>query len=660
MRLYHLLASVFGGCTQSTRKSIALNLSHICRIETLESRRLLAVDWLNQWTNNFANFYTNDDDAVIAEALVERAIDDWNRVITDQDWDNDADPDTNGVFNLTVLANSITGRGLTQVTSVTTAGGGRTEKVPVEATITLDDNGGGAGWFFDATPLDDVEFTGIADAFQTSFIDSTTVGQAHQNDFYRTITHEIGHALGVYLVDTNVEPLLDRLFTMTTDIGDDPLSTNSADRLRQFGTGAGAVTLTTNGGGHTYEGTAAAPVHPNDLMNPGRTVPGSPVAPFETVRQFISDLDVQLLADAYGYTVTLPSDLPDFTNPNPDPGEDATLFSSGTAHILYDANNSTLLVQGLAKDPGNPNLRVDDTINITQVGANIRVNLTYTPNGRAQRNFVRDIESSRVEHILIAGNGGTDAITNDLALDPLVEIIHYVVSSNADDLEAAGQSTSDGIVDLSNIVPGNQTTLRAAIVEANAGTGGTQSIYVGRGQYNLTRTGSEGNFDGSVNDLDIFGMSTLSIIGAGAGQTVINGGGNDRIFDIVPGGVDRVLDLSRVTLTGGQMTAGGFTGYGGAVRVGDTAELRLTDSALVDNEAVNSYGGAVTVVANGTAIIERSVFANNQAGAAGGAVALMPSNTQNRQSEISTSVFAGNTVGGIQSKGVKGTFYFYG
>src|SRR5690606_20788274 len=65
--------------------------------------------------------------------------------------------------------------------------------------IFLDDNGGGDGWFFDETPLDDIEFTSIADSFQASFVDASTVGQTRQNDFYRTITHEIGHALGVLL-----------------------------------------------------------------------------------------------------------------------------------------------------------------------------------------------------------------------------------------------------------------------------------------------------------------------------------------------------------------------------------------------------------------------------------------------------------------------------
>ncbi len=68
----------------------------------------------------------------------------------------------------------------------------------------MDDNAAGSGWFFDQTPLDDAEFTAIANsgstqtgtAFQASFVDVST-GGTNYNDFYRTIVHEIGHAMGI-------------------------------------------------------------------------------------------------------------------------------------------------------------------------------------------------------------------------------------------------------------------------------------------------------------------------------------------------------------------------------------------------------------------------------------------------------------------------------
>ena len=556
---------------QRFRRNRPDSVSHYrkLRFEPLEHKRLLAVDiiWSNELISDgsaldpdFGGKYGADEQ--VARSIVNRAITDWEAVI---DSFNDASNPTD-TFDLTVLAvgpgdsDAIAGRG---ATNPSFANGN-----PVSASIRMDDNGGGTGWFFDTTPLDDVEFTGIADSFQASFVDATTAGQAHQNDFYRTITHEIGHALGIGLADAifglnsgqavpptitvgstvvGPNPRYDILglssltrYTTAPNTIDDKLGQlvfAGTDQVDQLGflqnrvingnpaediafnnelwrydfrnTPGMSVTFTESGGGHFYEGpinanTPGATAHPNELMNAGRTVPAGS-DPADTVRQFISDLDASFLADAYGYTVTLPSDLPDFTNPNPDPGEDPTLFSSGTAHILYDANNSTLLVQGLANDPGNPNIRVDDTIDITQVGANIRVNLTYTPNGRAQRNFVRDIESSRVEHILIAGNGGTDAINNDPALDPLVEIIHYVVSSNADDLEAAGQSTSDGIVALMPSNTQNRQSEISTSVFAGNTVGGIQSSIFGTSDQVAVSLGNNlTDVDGTINGIPFF------------------------------------------------------------------------------------------------------------------------------------------------------------
>jgi hypothetical protein len=46
--------------------------------------------------------------------------------------------------------------------------------VPKATTIRLDNDGGGApgpGWFFDETPTDDIEFTGISSPFAASFVD---------------------------------------------------------------------------------------------------------------------------------------------------------------------------------------------------------------------------------------------------------------------------------------------------------------------------------------------------------------------------------------------------------------------------------------------------------------------------------------------------------
>ena len=577
-------------------------------IEKLENKRLLAVDWINQGqigndADNFQGQY-GVDNAIIARQIVNRSISDWNRVITDQNFDNDNDPNTTPNLALTISAADIGAGGLTNITQVTTGGAGQagwTAGVPTAATIQLDNDNGTIGWFFDSTPNDDIEFTAIGTPFESSFVNANNGGTNNWIDFYLVVTHEIGHSLGIALGAVPGGTLRifsgGNLFTADWD-GNDENETDTAaigggGDLNFFQHPNGTfTTLTPNGGGHIYEGGLAdhlnTPVFPNELMNPGRTLPSAPVPPVETRRQFISDVATQLLADAYGYTVALPSTL-------------------DSAHVMLDSITGTLLVQGSARD-NTTGVGLNDTFNIQRVtdaqGDDIQVTVT-TPGGT----FTERVPYANVTEILIHDNGhvggGNDPVTVNANVDQPWQRIDYVVSSNEDALEAVGQSTTDGIVDLSNIVPGNQTTLRAAIVEANARTG-AQSIYVGRGIYDLTLSGTDNA--AAVGDLDI--TSDVTIIGAGAGATVIDAGGvgglGDRIFELRSVGD---LDISRLTLTGGNTTASGGAIY---ARAGTT--LHIDQVALVDNLAGNMGGGLFN---EGVAMITQSVVTSDTAGGAG-------------------------------------------
>ena len=589
-------------------KSSASTMKRL-RFEQLEDKRLLAIVWANEHDigANDPQFNTYGLNEATARTIVNRAIDNWEAVITDFNYDGDNNPNTvnglNDTYQLTVSAGTFAG-GLRAQTQFPAFINGQ----PISTTITMDDNGGGDvgdSWFFDTTPLDDVEFTGIADAFQASFVDATTVGQANHNDFYRTITHEIGHALGI-LIDVNgldsgnfdvqnqqnglffaspfppnnVDPRLGALTyvgadqvgfgrTTTLLLNGVPTPFTIANELWQYTLADNTtVTFTESGGGHFYEGVAdpnvaGADQHLNELMNAGRTVPAGN-NPAETTRQFISDLDAMILADAYGYTVTLPSTL-------------------DSAHVMLDQYTGTLLVQGIRDANGNAQ---NETFAIDRVtdanGDDIRVTVT-----RGGDTFVERVPYAEVTEILVHDNGhaggGNDPVTVNANVDQPWRLVDYVVSSNLDRLETAGQSTTDGIVDIGldangnvvvgSVVPGNQTTLRAAIVEANARTG-AQSIYVGRGVYDLTLTGTGGTTQG---DLDI--VSDVTIIGAGAGATVIDAGGlGDRIFDVA---TNQSLDLSHVTLTGGGVGTTGL--HGAAVYVRSGGSLELLDSAIVNN-----------------------------------------------------------------------------
>ena len=96
---------------------------------------------------------------------------------------------------------------------------------------------------------------------------------------------------------------------------------------------------------------------------------------------------------------------------------------------------------------------------------------------------------------------------------------------------------------------GGQCSLRAAIMEANALVG-DDVIIVPAGTYTLTIAGS-GEDLGATGDLDITDKVTL--IGAGADITIIDGNGTDRVFDIAYG-VTAVFNY--VTITNGDPGAG--------------------------------------------------------------------------------------------------------
>lgn len=141
--------------------------------EQLEDRHLLAITWGNEFDTgidapNFDVHYGPNE--AIARSTVNRAIADWNRIVLDQNYDLDSIPNTGLELrviagNLATLINRPSDRGATQIDTFSQAVNPSWKpEVPVEATVFLDDNAVGFGWFFDMTPNDDAEFTALANA----------------------------------------------------------------------------------------------------------------------------------------------------------------------------------------------------------------------------------------------------------------------------------------------------------------------------------------------------------------------------------------------------------------------------------------------------------------------------------------------------------------
>lgn len=226
-------------------------------------------------------------------------------------------------------------------------------------------------------------------------------------------------------------------------------------------------------------------------------------------------------------------------------------------------------------------------------------------------------------------------------------------------------------------------SLREAIRAANLDTAvsgcpagsGADEIIVPTGTYVLTRTGPDEDF-AVTGDLDV--SSDLTITGAGATQTIINGNQIDRVIHILFN--DPTVTISGVTIQNGDApheTLGGVDGAGGGIRLG-FATLTLIDTVVRNNTAeelgagidsegaltlINSEisgntvsggvsllqrGGGISTVGERGLTISNSTISNNFAALTGGGLGLDQGKTTIINSTINNNI-AGEDGGGIFS-----------
>ena len=187
---------------------------------------------------------------------------------------------------------------------------------------------------------------------------------------------------------------------------------------------------------------------------------------------------------------------------------------------------------------------------------------------------------------------------------------------NAGDLSSiAALNADDG---------GDGISLREAIIAANADAA-ADTITLSAGIYQLSITGAELN-DGSVGDLDI--INPLTITGADAATTIIDGQDLDRVFEIFD-----VVTIENVTIEDGNVAGGD----GGGIRVDATGDLtlqqsyvqlnttdrgagifnagllQLTDVEVIDNIAAGGTAAGGGLYNASSATVDQSLFYNNQA-----------------------------------------------
>jgi hypothetical protein len=498
--------------------------------EPLERRVLLDALTIS-WTNRAGAGGTDDefDDvfgtvvpggAEFARIGVDRAIEDWNYVLLDAV----TQPAT---LSLTIIATNLGVPGVLGVTDNFIITAGR----PDSARVRIDNDAGGlGGWYIDPVPWvvlgggapkpeyprDDGEYTDLVGRFTgTPPPDPPPPGHSPYNyDLYRTVLHEIGHALGI----ADQPGLLINGFLAPA--GTDPLDP-SAQLKRFFDPGTTVeATFTTADGLHLYEGPAVppgytGPTHPDDLLNSGRTVTSAR-------RQLISDTDVRVLGAAYGYNIPnnrLPSQ-----------------FNTFYGNLNTDSN--VLTIQG---DPGNAN---DNIVIDTFTSGGGVVYIRALVNGTLER-----FRDAQVDVVVVRGGGGNDTI--DLRALPAGNPITILGGEGDDDLMIGAGDWDTNV--LSGVSVDGEAGADEVVIDDTSDGPADPNVYtftaVGVSKNTASITYGSATETMIVNAGPIPDTANVNATPAGTTLTVNAGGGNDALF-VGSGDIDTNLG-GNVTLAGG-------------------------------------------------------------------------------------------------------------
>jgi hypothetical protein len=224
----------------------------------------------------------------------------------------------------------------------------------------------------------------------------------------------------------------------------------------------------------------------------------------------------------------------------------------------------------------------------------------------------------------------TALFTTDIQQNWLGKLAVINVTTFSDDVD--GNVTSVANL-LANKGIDGAISLREAILAVNAGSGG-DTINLASGTYTLALAGA-GEDAALSGDLDI--LKTMTILGTGSGNTIINANGIDRVFHIL--GANGQLTLMNVTVQGGSVGSGSG---GGLLVATSTNQLTLNSVVVSGNSAafgagidnagtlslmdvtISNNGNPVSTIQGGglrntsNATLDRVTFFGNQAGSGGG------------------------------------------
>jgi len=177
-----------------------------------------------------------------------------------------------------------------------------------------------------------------------------------------------------------------------------------------------------------------------------------------------------------------------------------------------------------------------------------------------------------------------------------------VVSSTADVIRADGSCTLREAIRSAN--------LDQAIGGCSAGHG-TDTIVLPAGHFVLKISGTAEN-GGLSGDLDLW--TAMTIRGSGGLPTIVDGGGVDRVFDVVG---DAHVTIDHLTIEGGSTTDAVGTDDDHGAGITTSGTLTLTNS-VVDGNSTGPEGAGGGIYNTGTLSVSDSVISNNHSGSGGG------------------------------------------
>jgi len=188
----------------------------------------------------------------------------------------------------------------------------------------------------------------------------------------------------------------------------------------------------------------------------------------------------------------------------------------------------------------------------------------------------------------------------------------------------AATITPNTTADQFNSDPGH-CSLREAVQAANteaafggcpAGTG-NDVIKLGAGVYALTIPGNDGT--NAAGDLDLNDIDSLGISHTGAAAATIDGGGLDRVIQVLDPDMFNDPPISGpVTISGLTVRGGSATSTGGGIQNQGGGLLTLSNMALIGNSTTSSGGGVHNFSDSDLTLVNVTVSGNSAASNGGG------------------------------------------